>query len=124
MASPTTRSLAELRKRYELVDVVERWIPGACIRRDFAGFGDIIAIGPGVCVVQTTSGDNLSKRVHKIVESDALPILQRAGVKVLVHGWRKNAKGRYVLREVDLSGPEPAVDVDWDADEEPQDDVW
>ena len=115
MSSPTQRSLATLRSSYELVDVVERWIPGACIRRDFAGFGDIIAIGPGVCVVQTTSGDNLSKRVHKILESDALPVLQRAGVKVLAHGWRLNSKKRWVLREVDLSGPEPAVDVDWEA---------
>ena len=124
MASPTTRSLAELRKRYELVDVVEYWNPWARKRKDLYNLFDIIAIGPGVCVVQTTSGDNVSKRVMKIVESDALPVLQRAGVKVLVHGWRLNAKNRYVLREVDLSGPEPAVKVEWDADEEPQDDVW
>ena len=116
MASPTTRSLAELRKRYELVDIVEHWNPWARKRKDLYNLFDIIAIGPGVCVVQTTSGDNVSKRVMKIVESDALPVLQRAGVKVLVHGWRLNSKNRYVLREVDLSGAPEHYAVKFEAD--------
>jgi len=101
---------------YELVDVVEHFNFFTKRRHDLWGFGDVLCVGAqGIAIVQTTSGDNLSKRVHKILESDALPVLQRAGVKVLAHGWRKNAKGRYVLREVDLSAPEPAVDVDWEA---------
>jgi hypothetical protein len=92
------------RRGYELVDVVERWLPFARRRKDLFGIGDVIATGtPGTCIVQTTSGSNVSARVAKIVESDALPILQRANIRVLVHGWRKNAKGRYVLREVELS---------------------
>jgi hypothetical protein len=89
---------------YELVDVVERWLPYARVRRDLFQIGDVIAVGsPGIAIVQTTSGSNLSSRVRKIVDSAALPVLQRAGIKVLAHGWRKNAKGRYVLREVDVS---------------------
>ena len=117
MSSPTQRTLAEMRTRgYELVDVVEHFNFFTKRRHDLWGFGDVLCVGAqGIAIVQTTSGDNLSKRVHKILESDALPVLQRAGVKVLAHGWRKNAKGRYVLREVDLSAPEPAVDVDWEA---------
>jgi hypothetical protein len=102
MSSPTQRSLATLRGAYELVDVVERWIPGANIRKDFCGIGDLIAIGPGVAVIQTTSDSNVSARVHKIAESDALPALQRAGVKVFVHGWKK-VKGRWQLRIVEMA---------------------
>jgi hypothetical protein len=103
--SPTARTLAEMRARgYELVDVVERWLPFALERKDLFGVGDVLATGtPGTAIVQCTSGSNVSARVRKIAESAALPILQRAGIKVLVQGWRKNSKGRYVLREVDLS---------------------
>jgi hypothetical protein len=89
---------------YELVDVVERWLPFARVRRDLFTIGDVIAVGtPGIAIVQTTSGSNVSARVAKVTASAALPILQRAGIKVLVHGWRKNSKRRYVLREIDLS---------------------
>jgi putative DNA primase/helicase len=38
----------------------------------------------------------------RITQSEALPILRRAGVRVLVHRWRK-VRGRWTLREVDLS---------------------
>jgi hypothetical protein len=73
--------------------------------------------------VQCTSGANVAARVDKITNSDAIHVLRIAGWRVAVWGWRKNAKGRYVLREVDLSGAEPAklepaVDVDWDAETE------
>jgi len=106
MGSPTSRTLAELRKRgFPLVDVVERWIPGANIRRDLFGIVDVLAVDANgsVTAVQATSGANVSARVAKIVASDALHVLRLAGWRILVFGWRKNAKGRYVLREVDLS---------------------
>ena len=99
MSSPTQRSLAHLRKSFTVVDVVERWIPPARIRRDFAGIADIIACDPGVLACQTTSGSNFAARVKKIAESEHLPALLRAGVRVVVHGWTKRANGRYELRE-------------------------
>jgi hypothetical protein len=104
VVSPTARTLAEMRRRgYELVDVVERWIPFARVRRDLYNVGDVLCVGaPGIALVQCTSGSNVSARVRKIAESAALPVLQRAGIKVSVQGWRKNSKGRYVLREVEL----------------------
>lgn len=104
--SPCARSLAEMRSRgFELVDVVEHFNFFTKRRKDLFGIGDILCVSPDkpTTIVQATSGDHVSHRVEKITESDVLPILQRAGVKVLVHGWRKNAKGRYVLREVELS---------------------
>jgi hypothetical protein len=104
--SPTSRTLAHLRKQgYPLVDVVEKWIPGANIRRDLFGFIDVLAVDANGAVtgVQATSGDNVAARVRKITESDKLHVLRLAGWRIVVHGWRKNSSGRYVLREVDVS---------------------
>lgn len=102
--SPTKRSLEEMRKRgYPLVQVVEKWIPHIKRRIDLFGIGDVLAVGDDIVVVQSTSGSNVSARVAKITESAALPLLRKAGIRVVVHGWRKNAAKRWVLREVDLS---------------------
>nr|PZN20235.1 MAG: hypothetical protein DIU78_19625 [Pseudomonadota bacterium] len=102
--SPTQRSLAVLRERYPLVQVVERYIPQARKRIDLYGIADILCVSESeIVAVQTTSASNVAARVSKLTESPALPILRKAGVKILVHGWRKNAKGRWTLREVDLS---------------------
>lgn len=102
--SPTQRSLAVLRERYPLVQVVERYIPQARKRIDLYGIADILCVSESeVVAVQTTSASNMAARVSKLTESLALPILRKAGVRILVHGWRKNAKGRWTLREVDLS---------------------
>lgn len=103
--TPAQRSLTKLRREgYEIVEVVEKWIPQARKRRDFAGIIDIICIGNGETVgVQTTSASNLASRVQKIEESDALPVLRKVGWRILCHGWRKNAAGRWICREVDVS---------------------
>lgn len=102
--SPTARSLKHLRKLGYEAEVVEKWIPGANIRRDFLGFIDIIAIKDDEVIgVQATSGDNVSKRVAKITVHEKLPIVRRVGWRVVVHGWSKRANGQYALREVDLS---------------------
>lgn len=104
MSSPTQRSLKLLRERYQLVQVVERWNPHARIRQDLFGIIDILAVGAGETVaVQTTSASGVSKRIAKITASEALPFLREAGWRILVHGWRKNSKGRWVLREEDIS---------------------
>ena len=98
MSSPTQRTLAELRARgYPLVQVVERWNPHAHVRQDLFGIVDVLAVGSDILAVQTTSGGNVAARVAKITDSPALPILRKAGVRVLVHGWRK-VSGRWRLR--------------------------
>ena len=103
MSSPTQRTLKHLREAgYLLVQVVERWNPHARIRQDLFGIIDVVAVGADIVGVQATSASNVSKRVTKITESAALPILRKAGIRIVVHGWAKR-KGRWTLREVDLS---------------------
>lgn len=106
--SPTENSLAYLRENGWTAEVVERWIPGANIRKDLWGFVDIVAIrGEKTLGVQTTSYSNVSARVRKIQESDMLPLVREAGWLIHVHGWAKGKKeGRRILwkhRIVDLS---------------------
>ena len=104
MSSPTQRTLKHLRAAgYPLVQVVERWNPHAKVRQDLFGVVDVLAVGSDIVGVQATSGSNVAARVRKLTDSPALPVLRKAGVRVLVHGWRKAASGRWTLREVDLS---------------------
>lgn len=104
MSSPTQRSLAHLRKAGYLAQVVEKWIPQVKRRVDLFGFIDIVAIRDDEIVgVQATSDDHVSHRVTKIAEHDNVGPVRKAGIRILVHGWRKNAKGRWQLREVDCS---------------------
>jgi hypothetical protein len=102
VSSPTARSLEHLRKQGYTAEVVERWIPGANIRKDLYGFIDILAINDTeVLGVQTTSGDHVAERVAKIAEHDNYAKVCKH-IRVLVHGWRKNAQGRWTLREVEM----------------------
>jgi len=104
MSSPTQRTLKCLRDRgYPLVAVTEKWNPHAKVRQDMFGIIDVFAVGADIVAVQATSGSNMSSRIAKITDSDALAHLRKAGIRVLVHGWTKRANGRYELREVDLS---------------------
>lgn len=101
--SPTQRTLEHLRAAgYPLVQVVEKWNPYARVRQDLFGIIDVVAVGDDIVGVQATSASNVSARIEKITNSAALPILRKVGIRVLVHGWRKR-KGRWVLREVDVS---------------------
>jgi hypothetical protein len=64
--SPTARALADLREMGFVADVVERWIPRARVRKDFAGCIDIIAFDDWRTIgIQATSGANHAQRVAK-----------------------------------------------------------
>lgn len=103
MSSPTQRSLAVMRERGYLAEVVEKWIPAVRRRRDLYGFIDLLCIREGeVCGVQATSGSNVASRLTKIAEHENVAAVRRAGIRLLVHGWSKR-KGRWQLREVDVS---------------------
>jgi hypothetical protein len=98
--SPTQRTLAALRKAGYLAAVVEKWNPHVRIRHDLFGIIDVLGVRAGETIaVQATSGSNVASRLTKMRASDALPKVLAAGWRVVVHGWRKNAKGRWVLRE-------------------------
>lgn len=102
--SPTQRSLAHMRSQGATVCVVEHWNPFSKTRQDMFGILDLVALLDGETIgIQTTSGSNVSARVAKITASEHLPALRRAGWRLLVHGWRKNAAGKWQLREVDVS---------------------
>jgi hypothetical protein len=102
--TPTQRSLKHLKDAGYRVAIVERWNPHARIRQDLFGVVDLLAIKDGeTLAVQTTSGSNVAARIRKIAESDATPDMRAAGWRIEVHGWRKAANGRYVLRVEDVS---------------------
>jgi len=103
MSSPTQRTLKLLREEGYLAEVVERWIPGANIRKDLFGWVDILAIkGAETLAVQCTSYSGVSERLKKIRDSDTLDAVRAAGWSIQVHGWRK-VKSRWAVRRVDLS---------------------
>ena len=103
--TPTQRSLKHLRDQGHLAEVVERWIPQARKRHDLWGFVDILSLSPEgeVVGVQATSLSNVSARVRKITEHENIAAVRKAGVRVLVFGWGRDAKGKVMLREVDVS---------------------
>jgi hypothetical protein len=89
--SPTQRSLKALREAGFTVAIVERWNQFAKVRQDLFGFVDLIAIAPhcGILAVQTTSGDNASARVAKILTEPRAGIWLASGGKIVVHAWRQ-----------------------------------
>jgi hypothetical protein len=100
--SPTQRSLKHWREQGYLCAVVEHWNPHVRIRQDLYGFIDVLAIkGEDIIGVQACVGGDVSKRIAKITEhANYAQVI--AAMRIVVHGWRKNAAGRWVLREVEL----------------------
>lgn len=101
----TQLSLAEMRKRGYTVALVERWNAHAGITQDLFGFIDILCLGNGEVVgVQSTSDSNMAARVTKITEHENVAAVRKAGIRILVHGWKKAKIGAgHTLREVDIS---------------------
>ncbi len=103
-SSPTQRSLALLRAEGYTAEVVEHWNPHARRRVDLLGIIDVLAIRAGeTLAVQTTSASNAASRRTKIAEHPNTPALRAAGWRLELHGWRKNAQGRWVCNREDLS---------------------
>lgn len=99
-ASPTQRSIEFLRSQGFLVAVVEKYNHHAKVTQDLFGVIDILAIRKNeTLAIQTTSGSNLASRRKKILFHENLPLIQAAGWQVKLHGWRKNVKSKWVLRE-------------------------
>ena len=88
--SPTQLSLKKLRADGWLAEVVERWVPGANIRKDLFGWVDIVALKDGVTLaVQTTSYSNMSARANKIADSETIAEVRKANWSIHIHGWHK-----------------------------------
>lgn len=114
MASPTSRTLAYVRRAGWLACVVEKWVPlgkkdGADakpgVRRDAFGFGDILAVHAGqkrTLMIQATALSGVPSRVNKIqgktrdnvhhaVAVQAAGWLA-AGNEIQVWGWYKRGE--------------------------------
>jgi hypothetical protein len=101
--SPTQRTLAYLREEGYTCAIVERWNPFAKIRQDLFGFIDILAIKKDETLAVQCTSTGVAARMKKIQESEYLPKVRDAGWKILIIGWSKNSKGRYVMRRLDIS---------------------
>lgn len=103
--TPQQRSTHALRDAGYTVQVVEQTIraPGRTFKRDLWGFADLLAIRTDeVLAVQVTSSSNLAARVRKITESEHLPAVRAAGIRIEVHGWVKRKEG-WQCRITDMS---------------------
>ena len=101
--SPTQRSLKHLRDAGYTVAVVERWNPHARIRQDLFGIFDLLAIRRDEIAGVQVTASGVSERISKITDAELTPRVRESGMRILIHGWRKNAAGKWVLREVDIS---------------------
>lgn len=110
--TPTALSMRMLRRQGYCVDVVERWVPHANIRRDCFGIGDLLAVLPDEfpVLVQTTTANNLAARVKKAKASPGLAAWLRAKARFVVHGW-KRVNGKWSVAIVELHGEDMAVEV-------------
>jgi hypothetical protein len=114
MASPTTLSLAALRRSGFVADVCERFIAQAGVRRDLFGCIDIIAIDrrqPGILAVQCTTLDHVAGRLAKARSKPELTAWLKAGGRFAVWGWFKR-NGRWQVKQVEVRGEDlEAVDL-------------
>jgi len=102
--SPTQRSKAYLESAGYLVAITERWNPHARVRQDLFGFIDMLAVKEGeILGVQTTSRSNMSARAKKIAEHENVAAVRKAGMRLEVHGWAKDTKGRWAVKVQDVS---------------------
>jgi hypothetical protein len=100
--TPTSRTLDRLRADgWDVVEVVERWIPRANIRRDFIGIGDVLGMtADRIILVQCTSDANVSARIHKAQAEPRLRVwLSHPSRTFEVWGWGQR-QGRWECRRV------------------------
>ena len=101
--SPTQRSLEYLREQGYHCEIVEKWNSFTKQRKDLWGWCDILAIRKGEVLAVQVTASAVADRIKKIQDSTTVALVRDAGIRIEVHGWRKNSKGRYVIRVEDIS---------------------
>ncbi len=112
--SPTTRSLALLRREGWLPAVVEKWLPRVNLRRDLWHFADLLAVHPGqrrFLLVQTTTLGNLAARLKKVKSRAEAGQWLAAGGLIEVHGWCLR-NGRWCCKRVKLRADDATIIAD------------
>jgi hypothetical protein len=122
MPSPTQRSKQYLKDQGYAVCITEHWNPFAHIRQDAFGFIDMIALGEQqILAIQTTSRNNVSARMNKILGLAEARLWLQAGGRIFIHGWglvgvrgkRKKHQVRVVelvLSDFPLVTPVPSIE--------------
>jgi hypothetical protein len=101
--SPTQRSLKLMRDEGFTVAVVEKWIPGANVRKDLFDCWDIACVGNGrFSLIQVTTLSHISERLKKVTDHPVTGELRKAGVGLFIHGWRKLKTG-WEAKVIDVS---------------------
>jgi len=95
MSKHTERTIALLQEAGMQCDVVERWIPGAGVRRDFLGCIDIIAFNHATTLGVQSCGEDFAQHALKMLDEPRLGHWLEAPKRhaVLV-GWRRLAAYR------------------------------
>ena len=101
--SPTQRSLEYLRELGYHCEIVEKWNSFTKQRKDVWGWCDILAIRKDEVLAVQVTASAVADRIKKIQDSTTVALVRDAGIRIEVHGWRKNSKGRYVIRVEDIS---------------------
>ena len=102
--SPTSRTLAELRKRGLTAQVVERWCSYSHRRIDLLGCIDLVAVGGGrIMGVQACAGASHAARLTKALAQPGLRKWLADGGAFSIWSWAKRgARGKrkvWTLRE-------------------------
>lgn len=88
--SPTSRSLAECRRRGWIAQVVEKWNPHARVRQDLFGCIDIVAVQEGqILGIQACAGSSHAARRDKALAEPRLRAWLDAGARFEVWSWAK-----------------------------------
>lgn len=99
----TQKSVDRYRKQGYLCQNVEKYNAFTKRKNDVFGFIDILCVKENDIVgIQTTSKDNMSSRKKKILEHENYSIVKSSGLRIVVHGWKKEKNGRYTLSEIEL----------------------
>ena len=99
---PTERTLRHFRERGWICDMIERWIrnpkhPAGGFRKDYLGFGDILAFSWQDTALIQSCGSDFSAHKHKIFEiPEDYPLkwLSVENRRLILIGWRKVLKKR------------------------------
>lgn len=103
----TSRSMKLLREQgWSHVGSVEKWIPGANVRRDLFGFIDLIALEPRIpavvaiqCYTESARAAHLRKLAELDAKTGAVSAWLASNGRLVLHEWRKRvtvprARGR------------------------------
>ena len=101
--SPTQRSLEYLRELGYHCEIVEKWNSFTKQRKDLWGWCDILAIRKDEVLAVQVTASAVADRIKKIQDSTTVALVRDAGIRIEVHGHRKNSKGKYVMRIEDIS---------------------